>query len=195
MSEDEMIENESVETEATDNKFFELRGLFTNAIAWAFWGGDEETVIDIPTEKVDLARKAAERCIKDLNGWNEVKQADSPLVQHAKRELELIGEEQETIDWYLEVIQAFVSYGHSGGSASVTIPTINELLQFKNLSPLTNNPHEWIQVAEKQWQNVRNPEAFSDDGGVTHYLLSDPHVNISGVWLRVSTPTAEATTM
>lgn len=104
----------------------------------------------------------------------------SNLVLHARQELERIGEEPETIEWYLKVIQAFADYGHSGESTSVCIPTLNDLLQFKNLSPLTNDPKEWIMHAPEVvgvesgvWQSVRNSEAFSNDGGNHYYLLSE----------------------
>ena len=101
----------------------------------------------------------------------------SNLVDHARRELELIGEEPETIAGFLAVVQAFADMGHSGGSAFVAIPMINELLQFKNLRPLTSNPDEWQNVSDQSgyemWQNRRNGEAFSDDGGKTYWLLSD----------------------
>jgi hypothetical protein len=97
----------------------------------------------------------------------------SNLVDHARRELELIGEEPEIIDGYLKVIQAFADMGHSGGSASIAIPTLNRLLQFQNLKPLTDDPSEWNQVDILGWQNNRNSEAFSTDGGKTYYLLSE----------------------
>lgn len=104
----------------------------------------------------------------------------SNLVEHARRELNLIGEEPDTISGYLNVVQAFADMGHSGGSASVAIPVINQLLQFKNLQPLTDNPDEWYFHSEGVagvsggfWQNIRNGEAFSHDGGKTYYLLSE----------------------
>lgn len=103
----------------------------------------------------------------------------SNLVDHFRRELELIDEEPEIIKMYLKVARAFVSFGHSGGSASVAIPTINELLQFKNLSPLTDDPNEWVEHDESvagsewKWQSKRNFEAFSKNGGKTYYLLSE----------------------
>lgn len=104
----------------------------------------------------------------------------SNLVEHARRELELIGEEPQTVEGYLKVIQAFADMGHSGGSASVAIPTINALLQYKNLKPLTDDPAEWNYHTEAVsgieggvWQNIRNSEAFSRDEGKTYYLLSD----------------------
>lgn len=102
------------------------------------------------------------------------------LVEHARRELELIGEEPGVIDWYVKVIQAFADFGHSGGSASVTIPVLNKLLQFKNLSALTDDPDEWTHIQGEMWpepggiyQNRRDSEAFSKDGGKTYYLLSE----------------------
>lgn len=100
------------------------------------------------------------------------------LVDHARRELERIGEEPETIDWYCRVIAEFASAGHSGGSAMVTIPVLHELLQFKALSPLTDDPDEWVDRTEISggvpiWQNVRDSTAFSEDGGKTYWLLSE----------------------
>lgn len=104
----------------------------------------------------------------------------SNLVDHARRELESIGEEPETIEGYLKVIQAFAEMGHSGGSASVAIPVIHQLLQFKPLGALTDNPAEWFFHEESVagvkggfWQNIRDGEAFSTDGGKTYYLLSE----------------------
>ena len=104
----------------------------------------------------------------------------SNLVDHARRELLLIGEDPETIDGYLEVVQAFADMGHSGMSAAIAIPTLSALLQFKNLKPLTDDPAEWyfhgpeVWGAEGGiWQNIRNSEAFSNDGGKTYYLLSE----------------------
>jgi hypothetical protein len=103
----------------------------------------------------------------------------SRLVEHAKRELEIIGEEESTIAGVCNVMQAFSDMGHSGGSASVVIPWIHELLQFKNLTPLTNDPDEWIHHDESVWgqpggiwQNIRNSEAFSRDGGKTYQFLT-----------------------
>lgn len=104
----------------------------------------------------------------------------SELVKHAKRELEILGEEPETIKGYLNVIQAFADMGHSGGSASVAIPVITELLQYKNLKPLTDDPKEWEfrgldypETSYNFWQNKRNPAAFSHDGGKTYFLVNE----------------------
>lgn len=96
---------------------------------------------------------------------------DSPLVRHARRELELAGEEPETVDWYCRVVREFASYGHSGGSASVAVPVLHELLQYHPLSRLTSDPAEWIDQGSVSgyplWQNRRDSRCFSEDGGKT----------------------------
>lgn len=109
----------------------------------------------------------------------------SNLVDHAKRELDILeskgGHDEELNRIIVECIEKFVEYDHSGGSASWAIPVLNDLLQFKNLSPLTDDPDEWMQVKTGElhyrgynvWQNRRNSEAFSHDGGQTYYLLSN----------------------
>lgn len=93
----------------------------------------------------------------------------SNLVEHARRELEILGEEKATIEGYLKVIKAFADMGHSGGSASIAIPIVNKLLQYENLKPLSNNPSEWEDRSEMSgyplWQNKRNPKYFSTDAG------------------------------
>jgi len=97
----------------------------------------------------------------------------SNLVEHARRELEILGEDKETVEGYLRVIKAFADMGHSGGSASIAIPIVNKLLQFENLKPLSNNPSEWEDRSEMSgyplWQNKRNPKYFSTDGGMTYW--------------------------
>lgn len=114
---------------------------------------------------------------------------ESNLVSHAHRELVLLGEEPTTISGYLDIIQAFADMGHSGGSASVAIPTINALLSWKNLTPLTNDPDEWTLVGENMWQSQRNPEAFSYDFGLTHYLLSERQTDPLSI--HISQPKAD----
>lgn len=106
--------------------------------------------------------------------------AEHNLVKHARRELELIGEEPNVIEGYLKVVQAFADIAFSPCSATVSISTINDLLQLKTLSPITDDPEEWVVYESdisrgyrKVWQNVRNRDAFSDDGGTTYYLPSE----------------------
>ena len=122
-------------------------------------------------------------------------QEHSGLVAHARRELALIGTDQWFIDGMVDVVRAFAKTGHSGGSASVAIPTINDLLQFKNLSPLTNDPDDWVYhepavsgESNGLWQCRRNGEAFSNDGGKTYWLLSEGGTQVNRRPLHTSKP-------
>lgn len=104
---------------------------------------------------------------------------ESNLAQHARRELTLIGEDEDVINWYCRVINAFASFGHSGGSHAATLPVLTELLQFNNLSPLTDDPEEWVKhdadiwPPDGIWQSARNSKAFSEDEGKNYYLVDE----------------------
>lgn len=102
------------------------------------------------------------------------------LVDHARRELELCGqtaEDPEYAESIVRAVEAFASYGHSGGSAACARDQLHALLAYENLSPLTDDPAEWIDQSEMSgsplWQNRRNSTAFSEDGGATYYLLAE----------------------
>jgi hypothetical protein len=101
----------------------------------------------------------------------------STLEEHARVELEIIGEDEETTEGYLRVIKAFASMGHSGFSAAAGIHVLTRLLSFQNLSPLTDDENEWIDVSpymmKPMWQSKRNPAAFSEDGGKSYILQSE----------------------
>lgn len=116
---------------------------------------------------------------RNLDGY-PIEIEESNFVKHARRELELVGEEPRYIEWYLNVIRAYAAFGHSGGTLGATLSTLYALLQFQNLTPLTDNPNEWIDVAGYTganpggvWQNIRNSEAFSYDNRQTYYLNSE----------------------
>lgn len=102
------------------------------------------------------------------------------LIEHAKRELELSGQWQEDPAYAQSIVAAvaaFASYGHSGGSASVAVEQLNRLIRFETLSPLTSDPAEWEDRSEMSgtpmWQSVRDPRAFSNDGGKTWWRVGD----------------------
>jgi hypothetical protein len=99
------------------------------------------------------------------------------MTEHVRRELELLGEEPDVVDWYCTVIDAFRAYGHSGGSASVAIPTLHKLLCQEALSPLTDSPAEWqdrsVESGYPLWQNCRDSRAMSEDAGRTYWLVDD----------------------
>lgn len=102
------------------------------------------------------------------------------LVDHATRELQAAGLFDEDSDYngmlgeaVLELIETFANQGHSGFSAMMTIQLFDLLANYKPLSDLTDNPHEWMEVVDGLWQSRRNSEAFSNDGGKTYRLNSN----------------------
>ena len=103
----------------------------------------------------------------------------SHLGEHARLELSLVGEEPEIIDWYVKVAETFAEFGHSGASAEYTLRVLEQLLRFKNLTPLTDDPAEWLDVTSytenktPMWQSLRNSAAFSSNGGKTYSLVHE----------------------
>ena len=99
------------------------------------------------------------------------------LVEHARHELELLGEDEAFSASLVAAVAAFASFGHSGGSAMIAREQLNTLLQFKALTPLTDRADEWTDRSEMTgaplWQSTRDSESFSGDGGRTYYVLSD----------------------
>lgn len=149
--------------------------------------GDGRIEVSTPEDATEAAQVFF-REIRRMAGQDP----DSNLVAHARRELELLGEEEATIQWYCRVVAEFASFGHSGGSASVTIPVLNELLQYRALTDLTDDPDEWIDHTEisdghPTFQNKRQSEAFSEDGGTTYYLLSERTESLETTPLHRST--------
>lgn len=99
------------------------------------------------------------------------------LVEHARRELTLFGEDPETIDAIVSIVQAFADTGPSGGSAPYLIAYLEKLLRFEPLTPLTNDPAEWIDRSDISsypiWQSARDGRAMSEDGGKTYWLVDE----------------------
>lgn len=103
------------------------------------------------------------------------------LVEHAERELEFAGVEEDVRPSLVAAVEAFASYGHSGASAAVCRMILFKLLSYEALGPLTDNPDEWMDVSHlvdgdgdrTVSQNRRRSDAFSFDGGKTYYLLDE----------------------
>jgi len=91
---------------------------------------------------------------------------ESNLVLHAMRELSGMGypgsdkmNRQMAYD-IMDLVIRFSQQGHSGMSASYSLQTLQRLLNFENLNPLTTDPADWIGVGDMIWQNRRRGEAF-----------------------------------
>lgn len=104
----------------------------------------------------------------------------SNLVDHARRELAIIGEDEWTTEGVVKIIRAFADMGHSGGSAYAVTEYLERLLRFQPLTDITDDPEDWIHHGEDVWgepggiwQCRRNGEAFSRDGGKTYYLVGE----------------------
>lgn len=99
----------------------------------------------------------------------------SQLVAHAERELALIGMtldskseiNAEMTKCLLAIVRLFAAQGHSGGSANYAVDTLERLLKFEPLSPLTGADDEWNDVSEQSgrpmWQNNRCSRVFKDN--------------------------------
>lgn len=118
---------------------------------------------------------------------------ESNLFRHAIRELELCGQTAEDPAFarsIVDAVRSFSTYDHSGGSHFVGVAMLNDLLQFKPLSPLTNDPAEWTDVAEISghplWQSKRDPAVFSEDDLASAYRLSDTGAERHPIELKVA---------
>ena len=131
---------------------------------------------------------------------SEWKEEESGLYQHAMYELKAAGVLDKDSDYngmlgeaVLEIVKIFAKQGHSGGSAAMTIAMLEKLLRYEQLTPITDSPDEWTNVAERYgegmgneengdgkywWQSKRNPALFSTDGGKTYYSVDDKNREI-----------------
>lgn len=108
----------------------------------------------------------------------------SNLIDHARRELELQGMMLEDSDYggnagkaVLELIEVFSKQGHSGGSAHLVAYLFHQLSEYKALGPVTDDPHEWHDhglLSENTWQNLRDSRCFSNDAGLTYFIVDEP---------------------
>lgn len=102
--------------------------------------------------------------------------------EHAIREMKLAGVDNDiygdmTSKAVLKMIDVFEGEGHSGASAGLVLSIFNRVMDFGNLTPLTNDPEEWHDHGRGTpgWQSKRNSKAFSDDGGRSYYLVGESH--------------------
>lgn len=104
------------------------------------------------------------------------------LGEHARLELQRAGEFERDPAYATAlmaaicVIDAFVM-AEQIAPADVVTP-LSILLKHGTLTPLTDDPDEWQDrtgpAGRRIWQNIRNPQAFSYDGGET-YFVADQH--------------------
>lgn len=99
------------------------------------------------------------------------------IIDNARQELTRAGEEPETIDAYCDVLRLFFDHFDSGGAALAAWPVLTDLFYGRALSPLTDDPAEWMHIGAQGdgqvWQSLRTAQAFSEDCGKTYYLLDE----------------------
>ena len=82
--------------------------------------------------------------------------SDGNLIKHAVEELSRTGEtDSELLMNIKNTIRAFSLYGHSGASAYYAISTLNELLSYRNLTPLSGDDGEWTLVGQDLPDDVK----------------------------------------
>lgn len=95
------------------------------------------------------------------------------LIDHAKRELDIIGLREDSDDemnvamrnHLLQLVEEFSAEGHSGFSANYALSILNKVLAFKPLTELTGEDSEWEEVADDLYQNKRAPDVFKNANG------------------------------
>lgn len=102
--------------------------------------------------------------------WRILRQEPGGLMAHAERELPKADEPMQALmnQGIKELILVFGTHGHSGFSASYAVATLEKLLRYEPLGPLTGEPSEWMEVQgapNPQYQNNRCGTVFKDADG------------------------------
>ena len=102
------------------------------------------------------------------------------LKTHAEREMKLAGLYNSDSDYgamipeaVMALVKAHSEQGHSGGSHWMTLEIFNKVINFKALTPVSNDPEEWIDRGEGMFQSIRQSDLFSHDGLKTCYCVDD----------------------
>lgn len=119
------------------------------------------------------------------NTQGNIQPVRNRLTQHAVQELEALAREHAGeeltitpfIPSVLALVQAFAESGQSGGSAPFTAAcitkTLDKLLAYKPLAPLTGEEAEWNDVSdimgEPMWQNRRDSRVFKRADGTISF--------------------------
>lgn len=109
----------------------------------------------------------------------------SNLEKHAEEEMRRAGLYDKDADYggmipeaVMKLVKAHASEGHSGGSHWLTMQIFNKVINFQTLTPLTDDPDEWMQLGpdmmpKQTWQNRRQGSCFSEDGGKTYHDIDE----------------------
>lgn len=115
---------------------------------------------------------------------NEVRSGGaSDLLTHAEQEIDILIAianrysapiDIEKYTAYLAILSKFEKYILPDDPTDVFLDSLERLLYGEPLSPLTDDPGEWISTSPGLHRSKRSRNALSRDGGKTYYLLNDP---------------------
>lgn len=99
------------------------------------------------------------------------------LGDHAIYELGYQGITGTDYDNIVNIVGTFANYTDPEERAAIQ-QKVALLLGFKPLTPLTNEPAQWVERSSvlgglQEWQSKRDPDAWSHDGGLTYYYASE----------------------
>ena len=95
--------------------------------------------------------------------WRILRAEPGNLLAHADRELPPAdGDEMQALmnQGLRELVLVFGTQGHSGFSANWARQSLEKLLAYEPLRPLTGEPDEWAEVADGVFQNKRWSRVF-----------------------------------
>jgi len=93
----------------------------------------------------------------------------SALSEHVDRELARTDLDETTKVNIRLITSLYDAYGYYGKTKSNIKEMIYDLVRFKSLTPITDDPAEWDEVAPGIWKNNRRSDTFSLNGGTTYY--------------------------
>ncbi|TXI10711.1 MAG: hypothetical protein E6Q68_07585 [Polynucleobacter sp.] len=82
-----------------------------------------------------------------------------------------------------DLMEVFISQGHSGMSAELTLRYFEMLARFQAITPLDDNPDDWVEVSREYnsgtkfatYQSKRHSSVFSEDHLRTWYDIDRPN--------------------
>lgn len=105
----------------------------------------------------------------------------SNLIKHAKKELDLIYNEEalkepynkSVYDCIMKLVKVFAKQGHSNFSAGYVREAFNKLANYETLLPLTGEDNEWTEITNSpdlKYQNKRNSAVFKDSDEKAYFI-------------------------
>jgi hypothetical protein len=112
------------------------------------------------------------------------KKEKSNLEIYTEKELErtrLTNKEKKCV---LKMVKLWSSFDYNEISLKKCLAIFNLAVNFKALTPLTDDPNEWERVNAYMWQSRRIYSAFSKDGGKTYYDIDTKKVPFWKFWIK-----------